>query len=48
VIVRAHLAARTFEASGREYTFHDGMMGKAEVKVDHESLLRVLLPGKGE
>jgi len=48
VIVRAHLTARTFEASGREYEFHDGMLGKAEVKVDHESLLRVLLPGKGE
>jgi membrane fusion protein (multidrug efflux system) len=48
VIVRAHLTTRTFEASGREYAFHDGMLGKAEVKVDHESLLRVLLPGKGE
>lgn len=48
VIIRAHLTARTFEAGGREYTFHDGMLGKAEVKVDHESLLRVLLPGKGE
>jgi membrane fusion protein (multidrug efflux system) len=47
VIVRAHLTGRTFEAGGREYAFHDGMLGKAEVKVDHESLLRALLPGKG-
>jgi len=46
VLVHAHLAARTFEASGREYAFHDGMVGKAEVKVDHDRLLRVLLPGK--
>ena len=48
VIVRAHLAARTFEAGGRAYTFHDGMLGKAEVRVDHESVLRALLPGNGE
>jgi membrane fusion protein (multidrug efflux system) len=47
VIVRAHLPARTFEAGGRAYEFHDGMLGKAEVKLDHESLLRALLPGKG-
>jgi membrane fusion protein (multidrug efflux system) len=47
VIVRAHLTTRTFEAGGREYAFHDGMLGKAEVKVDHVSLLRVLLPGNG-
>jgi membrane fusion protein (multidrug efflux system) len=48
VIVRAHLTSATFEASGREYAFHDGMLGKAEVKVDHDSLLRALLPGKGD
>jgi membrane fusion protein (multidrug efflux system) len=48
VIVRAHLTARTFEAGGRAYAFHDGMVGKAEVRVDHERLLRVLLPGNGD
>jgi biotin carboxyl carrier protein len=47
VIVRAHLTTRTFEAGGREYAFHDGMLGKAEVRVDHETLLRALLPGNG-
>lgn len=47
VIVHAHLSAHTFEASGRAYEFHDGMLGKAEVRVDQESLLRALLP-KGE
>lgn len=46
VLVHAHLTTRTFEAGGREYAFHDGMVGKAEVQVDHDSLLRVLLPGK--
>jgi biotin carboxyl carrier protein len=45
VIVRAHLATRTFEAEGREYEFHDGMLGKAEVRVDQQTLLRALLPG---
>ncbi|HET7504831.1 MAG TPA: HlyD family efflux transporter periplasmic adaptor subunit, partial [Kofleriaceae bacterium] len=48
VIVRAHLTTRTFEAGGREYEFADGMLGKAEVKVDHDSLLRVLLGGGGD
>jgi hypothetical protein len=48
VIVRAHLTTRTFEAEGREYELHDGMLGKAEIKVDHKSLLRTLLPMGGE
>lgn len=48
VIVRAHLTTRTFEADGRQYAFHDGMLGKAEVRVDHESLLRALFLGNGE
>ena len=46
VIAHAHLIARAFDAGGRTYEFHDGMLGKAEVKVDHQSLLRVLLRGK--
>ena len=45
VIVRARLLARTFEAEGREFELHDGMLGKAEVRVDRKSLLRTLLPG---
>ncbi len=48
VIVRAHLSSRTFEAEGREYEFHDGMMGKAEIKVDHKSLLHTLQPMGGD
>jgi hypothetical protein len=47
VIVRAHLTSRTSAAGGHAYELHDGMLGKAEVKVDHQSLLRVLLHGKG-
>jgi hypothetical protein len=47
VIVRAHLTARTSAAGGRADELHDGMLGKVEVKVDHQSLLRVLLHGKG-
>jgi biotin carboxyl carrier protein len=48
VIVRAHLTGRTSAAGGRTDELHDGMLGKAEVKVDHQSLLRVLLRGKGK
>ena len=47
VIVRAHLTARP-AAGGRAYELHDGMLGKAEVVVDHQSLLRVLLHGKAK
>lgn len=46
VIVHAHLTPCTFAAGGRAYELRDGMLGKAEVKVDHQSLLRVLLHGK--
>ena len=46
VLVRGHLPARTFEAGGREYAFYDGMVGKAEVRVDSDRLLHLLLPGK--
>jgi membrane fusion protein (multidrug efflux system) len=46
VLVRGHLPARTFEAGGREYAFYDGMIGKAEVRVDSDRLLRLLLPGR--
>jgi hypothetical protein len=46
VILHAHLTARTFEAGGRTYEFRDGMLGKAEVRLDHQSLLSVLLHGK--
>jgi hypothetical protein len=48
VLVRAQLSTLTFEARGREYEFHDGMVGKAEVKVDHESLLSLLFRRKRE
>jgi len=42
------VAAELLTHRGREYAFHDGMLGKAEVKVDHEILLRALLPGKDD
>ena len=48
VIVHAHLTARAFEAGGHTYELHDGMLGKAEVEVDHQSLLRVLLRRKAK
>ncbi len=45
VVVRAHLQETTFLSEGRPYKFHDGMQGKAEVRVRSESILLTLIPG---
>jgi len=47
VIVHAHLMTTTFEADGRQFELHDGMLGKAEVRVSQRSLLSALL-GRGD
>ena len=48
VIVRAHLTDPTSGAGGRPYELHDGMLGRAEVKLDRQSLLGVLLHRRGK
>lgn len=45
VLVYADLPALTFEADGRTYRFHDGMWGRAEVKVRSERIFEALVPG---
>ncbi len=45
VLVEAELPAGTFAAGGREVRFHDGMRGRAEVRVRSESVLLTLVPG---
>jgi len=45
VLIQAHLPARTFVSEGRRYDFHDGMHGKAEVRVRSENILLTLVPG---
>ena len=44
VIVKAHLPARNFIAGDRQYAFHDGLQGRAEVCVRSKRLLLALLP----
>ncbi|MCP4656633.1 MAG: HlyD family efflux transporter periplasmic adaptor subunit [bacterium] len=45
IFVHARLPAKTFESGGRVYEYHDGMQGRAEVRVRSESILTTLIPG---
>ena len=45
VFVRARLAAERFEHDGRDYEFHDGMQGVAEIRIRGERILQTLIPG---
>ncbi len=45
IFVYARLPSSTFESSGREYLFHEGMRGSAEVRVRSEGVLTALIPG---
>ena len=45
VLVKAKLPARTFQAEGKTYRYHNGLQGTAEVRVRSERILWTLLPG---
>ncbi len=45
VFVRARLGAQRFEHEGRDYYFHDGMQGVAEIRVRGDRILQTLIPG---
>ena len=45
VLVTARLPSRTFTAQGREYAYFEGMQGRAEARVDSESIAAALVPG---
>ncbi|HEY8020889.1 MAG TPA: GAF domain-containing protein [Thermoanaerobaculia bacterium] len=45
VLVFADLPSPTFAADGRRYRFHDGMWGRAEVRVRSERILEAMVPG---
>ncbi|HVG07465.1 MAG TPA: GAF domain-containing protein [Thermoanaerobaculia bacterium] len=45
VLVEARFPDVAFEADGKRYELHDGMWGKAEVRVRSEPLLAALVPG---
>jgi hypothetical protein len=44
VLVRARLQATSFVTQGQHYRYHDGMIGSAQVRVNSERLLTVLVP----
>jgi len=44
VLVRAHIPAAHFEADAERYRYHDGMVGTADVRLERQSLFRVLFP----
>lgn len=44
VLVTARLSSPTFEAEGKTRRYHDGMWGKAEVRVRSERILVALIP----
>jgi hypothetical protein len=45
VLVRGRLAGSQFEHDGKTYSYHDGMLGTAEVPVRTERILFALVPG---
>jgi hypothetical protein len=45
VLVTARLSTSTFVADGEHLLFHDGMVGRADVRVSSQSIARTLIPG---
>jgi membrane fusion protein (multidrug efflux system) len=45
VLVTARLPTRSFKARDREYDYYEGMQGRAEARVGHESVAVALIPG---
>jgi membrane fusion protein (multidrug efflux system) len=44
VVVSARLPSTTFEAEGKTWRYHDGMWGRAEVRIRSERILVALVP----
>lgn len=45
VIVRGRIPSLSFDADGRTFTYHDGMLGMAEVQISQERIVFALVPG---
>jgi multidrug efflux pump subunit AcrA (membrane-fusion protein) len=45
VLVRARMPTTEFQVDDRTYRYHDGMQGRAEVRVRQERILYTLVPG---
>lgn len=45
VVVRGRLPRREFEADGKRFIYHDGMLARAEVRMRSERIVYALVPG---
>ncbi len=45
VLVHARLPSRSFDADGKTYQYHDGMLGSGEVRIQSERIITALIPG---
>ncbi len=45
VVVRGRLPTREFESDGKRFVYHDGMLGRAEVRMRSERIVYALVPG---
>ena len=45
MLVEARLPSASFASQGRTYTFHDGSLGRAELRIRSEPILLTLVPG---
>jgi membrane fusion protein (multidrug efflux system) len=45
VLVKAHLPSRTFVRGGQTFHYFDGMVARAEARLQEESILVMLIPG---
>jgi hypothetical protein len=45
VVVEGRLTSPTFEADGETFQLHDGMIGRAEVRLQSRSVLESIIPG---
>ena len=44
VLVRARIPGHEFVVDGERFRYHDGMLGRAQVRVREERILYTLLP----
>jgi hypothetical protein len=45
VVVRGKRASNEFDVDGQVYRYHDGMLGKAEVRLRSERIVFAIIPG---
>ena len=48
VVVKGRLPSKTFTSDDKEYEYHDGMGGTAEIALKNETILEMMLPALKE